>query len=534
MRPQCASRQRPFQFGVQIAHFAILSRLAASVMGFVIVKRLFERPVSLCLLMAGWCLLIAASDAVAQRRDLPVTPVVTSDGTHRSLMRIGPNGPFPVQRRIAVGVDKSMLIELPVDVENVLVSNPEVVDLVVQSSRQVYLLAKDQGEANAFFIGAGGQKILLLEISVTRDLGALLDALHRLIPGAKIKADAVGDNIVLSGSVVNAVDANRAAELAGRISKKKDGVINMITVAAPAKEQVLLKVTVAEMQRDAIRRLGFDVLDSFLRAGNIAFSKVITNAFPVTSPLVPLGQAGSSTLATWQSGGQHVTALINSLERAGLMRTLAEPNLTALSGETAKFLAGGEFPIPVAQQDRTVTIQFKSFGVSTAFKPIVLSDGRISLAVSAEVSEISPDGALTVSGVITVPALRVRRAETTLEMPSGGTLAMAGLLSDDTRQSVEGVPGLKSVPILGQLFRSNDYRRRETELVILVTPYLATHMTKEQVGRPDQNFAPPSDLRSIFMGHINRIYGVPGREPPGRYEGEHGFIVEYPDPGVKG
>lgn len=481
--------------------------------------------------------LVAHPATAQQQRQAPAQAqpqAMAADSVHRSLLRIPPGGPFPVQRRVTVGVDKSMLIELPVEVENVLVSNPEVVDLVVQSSRQVYLLAKDQGEANAFFIGANGQKILMLEVSVTRDLGSLLDALHRLLPGAKIRAEAVGDNIVLSGSVVNAIDANRAAELATRILKKKDGVINMISVAAPAKEQVLLKVTVAEMQRDAIRRLGVDLVDSMLKAGNITFQKVITNAFPVTSAIVPLGSAGSTLVPRWQSGAQHVTTLINSLERAGLMRTLAEPNLTALSGETAKFLAGGEFPVPIAQQDRTVTIQFKSFGVSTAFKPIVLSDGRISLAVSAEVSELTSEGSITVSDIITVPALRVRRAETTLEMPSGATLAMAGLLSDDTRQSVEGIPGLKSLPVLGQLFRSNDYRRKETELVILVTPYLATHMAAEQAARPDQGFAPASDLRSIFRGHMHRIYGKPGHEPKGRYEGEHGFIVEYPDPGVKG
>lgn len=475
-----------------------------------------------------WSTVAGAQGRAPRDRD------AASDSAHRSLLRIPATGPFPVQRRVAVGVDKSMLIELPVDVENVLVSNPEVVDLVVQSSRMVYLLAKDQGEANAFFVGAGGQKILLLEVSVTRDLGHLVDALHRLLPGAKIRAEAVGDNIVLTGSVVNPIDANRAAELATKILKKKDGVINMLSVAAPAKEQVLLKITVAEMQRDGIKRLGVDVVDSLLKAGNITFKSVLTNAFPVTSPLVPNGSAGPSLAGRWTSGTNTVATLINSLERAGLMKTLAEPNLTALSGETAKFLAGGEFPVPIAQQDRTVTIQFKSFGVSTAFKPVVLSDGRISLSVSAEVSELSSEGSITVSDIITVPALRVRRAETTLEMPSGSTLAMAGLLSDETRQSVEGVPGLKSLPILGQLFRSNDYRRKETELVILVTPYLATHMAAEQAGRPDKGFVAPSDLRSLFMGHINRIYGVPGKEPPGRWQGDHGFIVEYPDHGVKG
>jgi pilus assembly protein CpaC len=159
----------------------------------------------------------------------------------------------------------------------------------------------------------------------------------------------------------------------------------------------------------------------------------------------------------------------------------------------------------------------------------VLSDGRISLSISAEVSELSSEGAVT-SGGISIPALKVRRAETTLEMPSGGTLAMAGMLSDDTRQNVDGVPGLKNVPILGQLFRSNDYRRRETELVILVTPYIATHMSKAQAAKPDKNFAPASDLKSIFFGHMHRLYGP----IDGSLEGEFGFIIAYPDAGTKG
>ena len=217
--------------------------------------------------------------------------------------------------------------------------------------------------------------------------------------------------------------------------------------------------------------------------------KVLTNAFPVTSPTVPLGTAGSTTVIGWQSGNKDIAAVIELLERTGLFRTLAEPNLTALSGEKATFLAGGEFPIPIANDNNTITIQFKKFGVSTGFKPVVLSDGRISLSISAEVSELSSEGSITTGGIV-VPALKTRSAETTLEMPSGATLAMAGLLSDDTRQSVEGVPGLKTLPILGQLFRSNDYRRRETELVILVTPYLATHMSARDAGSPDRGLRP--------------------------------------------
>jgi pilus assembly protein CpaC len=473
---------------------------------------------------------IGADAATAQARDRSTDPAVSEPG-HRSLLRIPAGGPFPVTRRVTIGVDKSMLVEVPIDLADVLVSKPDVLDAVVQTSRRVYLLAKASGEANAFFLGPNGQKILLLEVSIMRDLSALNDALHRLLPGSKIQVETMGENVVLTGSVVNPIDANRAAELASRFMKVKgDNVVNMLSVAPPAKEQVLLKVTVAEMQRDAIRRLGVNFENALYTAGNFTLSKVLTNAFPVTSQVVPLATAGSQTALTWNNGSRSITALIESLERAGLIRTLAEPNLTALSGEKATFLAGGEFPIPVAQDNNTITIVFKKFGVSTGFKPVVLSDGRISLSISAEVSELSTDGAIIVSS-LSIPALKTRSAETTLEMPSGATLAMAGLLSDETRQSVEGVPGLKNLPILGQLFRSNDYRRRETELVILVTPYIVTHMAKHEAARPDQGFAPPSDLKSIFFGHINRIYGPPEGGPT-RYEGDYGFIVEYP--GVKG
>ena len=222
--------------------------------------------------------------------------------------------------------------------------------------------------------------------------------------------------------------------------------------------------------------------------------------------------------------------MVQALERAGLIRTLAEPNLTAISGETAKFLAGGKFPIPVASQDRQITIAWETFGVHVEFKPVVMTEGRISLKIVADVSELSSDGAVTIDE-ISIPALKVRRAETTLELPSGGTLAMAGLLSDETRQNIEGMPGVKDVPILGALFRSNDYQRRESELVILVTPYLATHAHKSDFARPDGGYAPSTTLRELLLGHINRIYGPPGYRPQGRYEGDIGFIIDYP--GVK-
>jgi pilus assembly protein CpaC len=485
------------------------------------------------LLAALWLVAIAiGGSGIASAQERPVARFGGEEPAHRSYLKIPANAPLPATRRITIGVDKSMLVELPVDLENVLVSNPEVVNAVVKTQRQVYLLAKDQGEANAFFMGRNGEKVLLLEVVVARDLSALNDTLHRLLPGAKIKVEMMGDNVVLTGSVMTPVDANRAAELAARAIKKKDSVVNMLTVVTESKEQVLLKVTVAEMQRDAIRRLGVDV-SAIANTGNFTFQKIIANAFPVTDALVAKSTAGSLGGIGWSSNSGSVAAIIESLERTGMMRTLAEPNLTALSGETAKFLAGGEFPVPVASDNEKITIVFKSFGVATTFKPIVLSDGRISLAIGAEVSELTTEGAVSING-ISVPALKVRRAETTLEMPSGSTLAMAGMLSDDTRQSVEGVPGLKNLPVLGQLFRSNDYRRRETELVILVTPYIATHMTPKQAARPDKGFAPQSDLKTIFFGHLNRLYGPIGGVTGPPPDGEFGFIIAYPEPGTKG
>jgi pilus assembly protein CpaC len=472
------------------------------------------------------------------RRDL----ARPADQDHRSFMLIPPHTRFPIARKITIGLDKSMLIELPVDLQNVLVSNPQVVDAVVQSSRQVYLLAKDVGDANAFFMGADGRRLLFLEVTVTRDLTPLTDALNRLLPGARIKVEAVGDNVILTGSVINPIDANRASEIANRYAKKKDSVVNMLSVGA--KEQVLLKVQVAEMQRDAIRRLGVNVPGAILSSGNITFTKVIQNAFPVSGSVVPpavalapgalpLVTAGEALQTTWASGGNSVTALVQALERAGLIRTLAEPNLTAISGETAKFHAGGKFPIPMVTgtgTERQITVEWETFGVQVEFKPVVMSEGRISLKIVADVSELSSDGAVT-TGDITIPALKVRRAETTLELPSGATLAMAGLLSDQTRQNVEGMPGVKDLPVLGALFRSNDFQRRESELVILVTPYLATHAPKGAFSRPDEGYAASSTLQELLLGSINRIYGPPGYRPHGRYEGDFGFILDYPDGG---
>jgi pilus assembly protein CpaC len=458
----------------------------------------------------------------------------------RAVLRIESPGQLPAARRMTLHVNSGMLVELPVDINNVAVSDPLLLDAAVFTSRRVYLVAKKAGSANVFFIGRDGQKQLVLELELTRDFSGLQDTLNKLIPGSDIKASAVGDGVVLTGSAANPVDAARAADIATEALSQtgKGKVVNMISVRS--KEQILLKVSVAEMQRAALKRLGVNVPEAVVRAGNITFGTVLNNALPVTGATVPSAAAaaagvpavvaGAALQAGLRQGDHRVTALIQSLERAGLSRILAEPNITAISGETAKFLAGGEFPVPVAVQNNTISVSWKQFGISLAFTPFVLSEGRISLKVSAEVSELAPENAV-VADRISIPGIRVRRAETVVELPSGGALAMAGLISDETRQGAEGLPGLKQLPLLGALFRSRDFQRNETELVFVITPYVVQATERNQLSRPDQGFAPSSDLQGVFLGQLNRVYGKSKRAPSGSFRGQYGYIVEYPDLG---
>jgi pilus assembly protein CpaC len=228
------------------------------------------------------------------------------------------------------------------------------------------------------------------------------------------------------------------------------------------------------------------------------------------------------------------------MERAGVIRTLAEPNITAISGETATFVAGGEFPIPAGLTCDTTrsppicqpSIEFKKFGVSLNFTPVVLAEGRISLKVMTEVSDLSTDNAMTLQApgstqTLTVPSIRTRRAETVLEIPSGGALAMAGMLQEQTRQAVNGLPGLMQLPVLGALFKSRDYVNRQTELMVLVTPYIVRAVAQKNLSRPDDGFADPSDPSSVLLGRLNRIYGVAGVVDPGQmYHGNYGFTLD--------
>ncbi|KAB7742837.1 BON domain-containing protein [Parvibaculum sedimenti] len=436
-------------------------------------------------------------------------------------VKIETGGSGKTSRSVVLGLNKAAIVELPVAARDVLVSDPKVVDAVVRSATRTYLIGLTVGQTNAFFFNDKGQQILDLEIRVERDLTGLRDALRHYLPDAKIDVQAMNDHIVLSGTVANSSDADKARDLAERYVGKTEQVLNMLAV--DSKEQVMLKVTVAEMQRNVIKQLGID-LSSALTLGKFAASLVTTNGFSLQ------GELGGATLKSplsWRSRRLSIDQTLKAFEEDGIVRTLAEPTLTAISGESAKFLAGGEFPIPVSKDNQgNITVSYKPFGVGLAFTPVVLSEGRISLKISTEVSELTTSGAIVSQGM-SIPGLNVRRAETTLELPSGGSLVMAGLLSDKTKQNIDGVPGAKDVPVLGALFRSRDYQKNETELVVVVTPYIVDPTNRKKIALPTDGYAPASDMDTILMGRLNATYGTNGSAPTDKkLKGPVGFVVD--------
>ena len=425
---------------------------------------------------------------------------------------------------VSLGLNKSMVIDLPRDVKDVLVSNPAKADAIMRTSRRAYIIGREVGETNIFFFDNNGQHILSLELQIDRDLAGLRSMLRRLIPDANISVDSINENIVLTGTAPNPAASGRAADLAGRFAGDPEKVLNMLAIQD--NQQVMIKVVIAEMERESTKQFGVDI-DAVIRAGSATFNLVSQNPFSLTGTPLASSLAGTAL----RSGNVDIDAAVRAMERNGSLRTLAEPTLSAISGESASFLAGGEFPIPVGSDENGVTIEYKPFGVALAFTPIVLSSGRISLRIKTEVSETTTDGSFSLgsgntNAIVSVPGLAVRRAETTVELPSGGTLAIAGLIKDETRQSVDGIAGIKDLPILGALFRSQEFKNSESELVVLITPYLVQPAHRDDFALPTDGFTQPPDLKSIILGRLNEVYGVRGAQPSGNYQGQYGFIVD--------
>ncbi|HVX78384.1 MAG TPA: type II and III secretion system protein family protein [Bradyrhizobium sp.] len=432
-------------------------------------------------------------------------------------------------RFLALGIGKSVVVDLPRDVKDVLVADPKVANAVIHSSQRAYIIGTQVGQTNVVFFDADGQQIAAYDIAVKRDLNGVREALKGAMPNADIHVEGVGDGVVLTGTVASPVEAQQAGDVAARLVGSADKVVNSIVVRG--RDQVMLKVTVAEVARSVVKQLGID-LSASLNYGNTVVTFNNSNPFTANGQALVSGNALSGSFGSTPS----VTATLRAMESAGLIHTLAEPNLTAISGESATFIAGGEFPVPTGVTCQTLasgavgqcapSISFKKFGISLNFTPVVLTEGRISLRVMTEVSEVSNDNSISISG-ISVPSIKTRRAETTLEIPSGGSMAMAGLIQDQTKQAINGMPGVDQLPVLGQLFRSQDFVHNQTELVVLVTPYIVRAVSQKELGRPDDGFAPASDSQSALLARINRIYGVSGRiEQVAGYPCNFGFITD--------
>ncbi len=429
-------------------------------------------------------------------------------------------------RFLAIGIGKSAVVDLPRDAKDVLVANPAIANAVMRSARRAYLIGVAAGQTNVIFFDSDGHQLAAYDIEVGRDATGVREALRKLMPNASVQVDAINDSVVLSGEVANAADAQHAVETAGRLVGDEKKVVNGLIIRG--KEQVLLKVTVAEVQRSIIKQLGID-----LNGVSIGIGSTVID-FETNNPFTLQNQTISNTFVRPTlklPGGGTISATLRAMEQSGVLRTLAEPNLTAISGESAKFLAGGEFPIPAGQTcDATtgqcqIQVQFKQFGVGLEFTPVVLGEGRISLRVATEVSELSAEGAIKFSN-INIPALKVRRANSTVELPSGGALVLAGLIQDQTKQNINGVPGLMNIPVLGTLFRSRDYQAGQTELMIMVTPYVVKPNARQDLSRPDDGFAEPADPSTVLLGRLNRIYGGPAAGQQRSFHGNYGFILD--------
>ena len=516
--------------------------------------------------------------------------------TGPSVLRISDDGMLPQSRSVSLGAGKSLLVEFDFELRDVLVSDPQGVDAVVQTSNRVFLIGKRPGQTNAFFFDAAGHQVLTLDISVGADSSGLENLLARLIPGSNIRVELAGRSLVLTGTVRAPADSHMATNLAkafvasegaGLMSSAPGAaalgpagsatgaannaggasgsgevkpVINLLSVEA--EEQVMLRVVVAEVQRTLLKQFGVN-LGAAINSGNFSTAILTENALPLTAaaglgsmPVPGLGATALDTAAGvgcttagmlcnwntgpaagtfgnsgvsggWSNGNSQVSHTLRALERDGLLKTLAEPNLTAVSGESAKFLAGGEFPVLMpAGIGQPPTVEYKPYGIGISFTPVVLSEGRISLKIESEVSELTNTGSIQIQN-ISMPALKTRKANSTVELPSGGALALAGLISDSTRQNIDGFPGLKDLPVLGTLFRSRDFVREETELVVIVTPYLVRPVSPRQLAKPIDGLAEASDRKANFMGHLNRIYGAPDAAAPvGDLKGDYGFIIE--------
>lgn len=474
-------------------------------------------------LATALALALTAGSAIAQSTGSGPAPVLNVGSSENA-----------ISRKLDLSIGRSLIVELPRDAKEVFVANPKVANAVVRTARKLFVIGVADGATSMFVMDADGQQITALEINVGRDLNVLRQTLRTALPNSQIEIKPAGDSILLVGTVPSASDATQAVDIAkafvgGASSGKTGAVINSLTLRD--RDQVMVKVTVSEVSRKAIKQLGINSSGEW-KLGNFSITPSIDNPLPIQP------QALSATAITAGLGNaQNFT--LRALERSGLARVLAEPTVTAISGESAKFTAGGEVPIPKGQscsfdsfnrQTCQVSIEYRPIGVTLNFTPIVLSGNKISMRIATEVTELDFENQFRINDSrqagLNAPAFRVRKSDTTVELPSGGTLATAGLIQRISKSSLNGLPGLMNLPIIGTLFRSRDYQREETELMITATPYIAKPMQPTEVQRPDDGFIESHDSQAILLGRLNKLYGSGGGPVPQAYKGRVGFIAD--------
>jgi len=419
------------------------------------------------------------------------------------------SGTYRPSQQVLLSVGEGQMINLPRSVANVWVSAPDIADVYVNGPRQVNLFGKKAGEATVIATAADGSVVYGANVRVNQNISSINEILREAMPDANISVTNVGQVAVLNGTVASPEDAAQAEMLVkaalnpGIDINSPTAALNIVPVsrlrvATPL--QVMLKVRIAELDRTALKSMGVNLFSSDPTSGfkfgigqGVAATSSTGGAFSVAA-----GPIGTALGAAGHLFGLDLAGSIDLAATDGLATILAEPNLTALSGETASFLAGGEFPIPVSQSLGAVTIEYKQYGVGLAFTPVVLADGRISMRVRPEVSQLDDANGVTLNG-FRVPALTTRRAETTVELGSGQSFMIAGLLQNTASNSINKAPLLGDIPILGALFRSTKFQRQETELVVVVTPYLVKPVSG-QLATPIDGYRVPNDGRRDLLG----------------------------------
>jgi pilus assembly protein CpaC len=461
---------------------------------------------------AGLLLLLAQNAAQAQMQPHPISMLPTSAPVAE---------PVLLHRTITIEAGAGQIIGLGVGAASVFAADPKVAEVRPASPTSLFVFGVSPGRTTIAAMDNAGHPIVQYDVVVRASSFGASEAagtIARLMPGSGIRVQASPGGLLLSGDVATAAQAEEALEIARNYVPKTQFVESRLNVLSSV--QVSLRVRIAEMSRAVVREIGVN-WQALGTVGKFSTNLMTNNA------LATAASAATSLSSSYVNKGVDVNGIIDALSQDNLVHVLAEPNLTAMSGETASFLVGGEFPIPVAQQNNTTTITFQQYGVSLSFIPTVMSSGHINLHVKPEVSELSSLGAIQLSAAnssISVPALTVRRAETTVELGSGQSFAIAGLLQDSTTQTDSGILGLGDLPILGALFRSESFQRNETELVIVVTPYIVRPTDDPAALRlPTDGWRAPNDIERILL---LRQQGRPSTGLPVRIPGDAGFIVQ--------